>query len=121
MWKPRRQFIVGDLHGHFNELVALYKQLFTYAFDPMLDQFIALGDLIDVGPDSRKVVQQFMDWQEEFNKGDELHFVALYGNHEDMLLDSLNPLHPIYSDNPELACWSKSPTERTEELGCFPR
>jgi len=101
MWRPRRQFAIGDIHGHYDELMALYKQFFDFAFDPKLDQVIALGDLIDVGPKSREVVQQFMDWQEEFDTPTEKHFIALYGNHEDLLLDAINPLHPVYGD-PEL-------------------
>lgn len=102
MFKPRQQFAIGDVHGHYDELMALYKQLQEqYVFDPRLDQLILLGDLVDVGPKTKEVIQQCMAWEREYNTLEEKHFIFLYGNHEDMLVDALNPLHPIYENNPE--------------------
>lgn len=80
-----RQFVISDIHGHYKELMALINKLVKEAdFDPEVDQLITLGDHIDRGPDSNKVVQQLIDWTEQYP-----HWVFLYGNHEDLMLDAL--------------------------------
>lgn len=99
MFRPRQQFAIGDVHGHYDELMALYEKLQKEAvFDPKLDQLILLGDLVDVGPKTKDVLKQCMSWEEEFNTMEQKHFIFLYGNHEDMLVDALNPFHPVYKD-----------------------
>jgi len=53
--------------------------------EPYYDrQFIFVGDYIDRGPDSNKVVEYLM----EFSK--EVDCIFLRGNHEQMLLDAIN-------------------------------
>ena len=75
-------FVIGDIHGHFPEL----EKMLQY-WDESTEQLIFLGDYIDRGPDSARVltlVEQLVK-----DKG----AIALKGNHEDMLLDFLsNPL-----------------------------
>ena len=52
--------------------------------EPYYDrQFVFIGDYIDRGPDSRKVVDLLLDFREEVD------CVFLRGNHEQMLLDAL--------------------------------
>jgi len=100
---PRRTYAIGDLHGHHAELMGLYQKLVTEApMDLTKDLLIFLGDIVDVGPKSKEVVSQIIKWQEEYNKPGELHVVCLYGNHEDLMVDALNSLHPIYNDP---NCW----------------
>src|ERR1035437_5442737 len=96
--KPRKRLVIGDIHSHYKELMALINQAKQFDFDLTKDQLITLGDQIDIGPDAKLVVQQLMDWQKEFNKPNEPHVVCLYGNHEDLMMDALNPAHPIYGD-----------------------
>lgn len=69
--------VIGDVHGCFTTLLALLNKL------PRNRELCFLGDLIDRGPDSYKVV--------EFVKG-KGHKCVL-GNHEDMALKAYdNPL-----------------------------
>lgn len=70
---PRRIFI-GDVHGHYDGLMYLLEAVAPDA----ADQVYFVGDLIDRGPDSAKVV--------EFVRQNQ-HGCVL-GNHEQLLLES---------------------------------
>ncbi len=68
-----RRIVIGDVHGHYDTLVALLD-----AISPTNeDKIYFLGDLIDRGPKSAQVVELVM--RNQFN--------CLRGNHEEMLLD----------------------------------
>jgi serine/threonine protein phosphatase 1 len=68
----QRRIIIGDVHGHYNTLQNLLD-----AIAPNQDEEVYfLGDLIDRGPDSAKVVDFVM------NSG----YGCVRGNHEEMLL-----------------------------------
>ena len=72
-----RDFVVGDIHGHFD---ALENQLAELRFDPATDRLIATGDLIDRGPQSERALEFLgRPW-----------FHSVRGNHEQMMLDWLN-------------------------------
>lgn len=74
-----RDFVVGDIHGHFSALEMLLLQV---NFDPEHDRVFSVGDMIDRGPESWRVIE-FLNhpW-----------FHSIMGNHEQMLLDSaFNP------------------------------
>lgn len=71
-----RDFIVGDLHGCFEDLQLIMGHI---NFDPAQDRLISTGDLIDRGPDSAKCLGLL---QEEW-------FHAVMGNHELMFADFL--------------------------------
>jgi len=69
-----RDFVVGDVHGCFTELRQLLEQV---VFDGSRDRLIAVGDLVDRGPESRQVLEWLAKpW-----------FYAVRGNHEQMALD----------------------------------
>lgn len=53
----QRLLVVSDIHGHFNRLVQLLKRM-EYGGDDIL---IIVGDLVDKGPESLRVVQYVMD------------------------------------------------------------
>lgn len=74
-------FAVADIHGCYDELMALYKQL---PINPEKDMMVFCGDHIDRGPKSRQVVEQLMEWKEKYP-----HWQVVYGNHEDLMLDAL--------------------------------
>ncbi|MEB3160857.1 MAG: metallophosphoesterase family protein [Synechocystis sp.] len=74
MSTPRR-FVIGDVHGHFDAL----SQLFEAIAPSSQDGVYFVGDLIDRGPDSAKVV--------EFVIKNKYH--CLLGNHEQMMLDAI--------------------------------
>lgn len=70
-----RNFIAGDIHGCFDALNAALKR---HDFDPATDRLFAVGDLIDRGPDSLKVIELLKQpW-----------FHTCLGNHEEMLLNT---------------------------------
>lgn len=69
-----RDLIVGDVHGHFTKLK---EALDAVAFDPARDRLFSVGDLVDRGPESDKVLEWLaLPW-----------FHAVQGNHEDMAID----------------------------------
>ncbi|MGB3419088.1 MAG: metallophosphoesterase family protein [Dolichospermum sp.] len=69
----QRRVIIGDVHGHYQGLRVLLKEITPAS----ADQLYFLGDLIDRGPQSAEVVK--------FVK--ENDYPCLLGNHEQMLLD----------------------------------
>lgn len=71
-----RDFVVGDLHGCFDELA----KLMTYVkFDPKRDRLFSTGDLIDRGPRSSDCLALLKkSW-----------FYPVLGNHEDLILTKI--------------------------------
>lgn len=70
-----RRIVIGDVHGHYDTVIALLDAIAPASDDPVY----FLGDLVDRGPNSAKVV--------EFVRENKYH--CLLGNHEQMLLDVL--------------------------------
>jgi serine/threonine protein phosphatase 1 len=70
-----KRLVIGDVHGSYNALCSLLGQI---GIDNN-DQVYFLGDLIDRGPQSAKVVELVID-----NK-----YKCILGNHELMLLQAL--------------------------------
>ena len=69
--------IIGDIAGRYNELQKLLE-LATKKFGEY--SVIGVGDLVDRGSDSDKVVEHFMSMPDTY---------ATRGNHEDMMIDYL--------------------------------
>lgn len=69
----KRRIVIGDVHGHYDTLIALLDSIAPNS----QDEVYFLGDLIDRGPKSAQVVDLVMRNQ----------FHCLRGNHEEMLLD----------------------------------
>jgi serine/threonine protein phosphatase 1 len=72
--KLGRDFVVGDIHGSYDSVVAAMK---SAKFNPLVDRIISLGDLIDRGPQSARCLG-FLSKPYVF---------AIKGNHEQNLLD----------------------------------
>lgn len=71
-----RTFVCGDLHGCFN---LLEVALSNVGFDKTKDRVVCVGDLIDRGSESIKALDYLAQpW-----------FYSVLGNHERMLLESL--------------------------------
>ena len=76
-----KAFVVSDIHGMYEHFIKLLE---NWNRD---DKLIILGDMIDRGPDSLKVVQHVMELKEKHD------VVVLQGNHDQMLGDFIhNPL-----------------------------
>jgi len=70
-----RHLIIGDQHGRYDILMALLDKA---NYDPAKDILYSVGDMIDRGPDSVKMVEFF---QQE-------RCYAVKGNHELMMMDT---------------------------------
>ena len=82
-------YIVGDIHGCYEELLRLEKKIFDHAKKNKKKPFIiSVGDIIDRGPCSKEVVEHFMEGRK---KG--THDIVM-GNHEAMMLGSLQFFKP---------------------------
>jgi serine/threonine protein phosphatase 1 len=77
--KSPNTFVFSDIHGCAKEFELLLEQL------PLNknSRLVFLGDYIDRGPDSAKVVQRIIDLKKTFE------IITLMGNHERMFLDFL--------------------------------
>jgi len=62
--------VIGDVHGQYDMLMRLLDKL------PQTDNLCFVGDLIDRGPDSKKVLEFVRD----------NNYKCVLGNHEDMAL-----------------------------------
>lgn len=71
----RRLIIVGDIHGMVTALDELLKKV---EFNATTDHLIAVGDMVNKGPDSGDVLQRLI----------KLRASAVRGNHEDRVLQS---------------------------------
>lgn len=74
--------IIGDIAGQYRTLMALVEKL------PPVDKIILVGDLIDRGPDSRKVVEWAMKTP---------NVVTVLANHELMCVQHCMGLDPYHN------------------------
>ncbi len=72
-----KRYVIGDVHGCYDELLELYHKIDEHADGNF--RMIFVGDYVDRGPKSKEVVEFIRKMQK---RGD----IALMGNHEDMLL-----------------------------------
>ena len=77
-------YVVGDIHGCYQEFLKLETKIFDHAKKNKKKPIIvSVGDIIDRGPCSKEVTEHFIEGR---RKG--THDVVL-GNHEAMMLASL--------------------------------
>jgi serine/threonine protein phosphatase 1 len=86
-WMPagRRAYVIGDIHGCRDALVALHRMVAAdLAARPIRSaELVHLGDYIDQGPDSAGVIEHLL-------QDAPIPCVNLLGDHERMLLDALD-------------------------------
>lgn len=73
-----KRYVIGDVHGCHTELMELLSQIAKHA-DKKVCKIIFVGDYVDRGPESKKVVEVIRHLQKNGH-------IALMGNHEDMIL-----------------------------------
>lgn len=81
-------FAVGDIHGCVAKLQRLFERL---PYTKGIDTLVFMGDYIDRGPDSRKVIDFILGL-----KHDGHNLVALMGNHEYYLLKFANTEDTVF-------------------------
>ena len=87
--KPEgRVFTVGDIHGEDRLFIRCLRDL---RFDFKKDIIIAVGDLIDRGPNSWRTLDLVFK---------EPWFYSCRGNHEDLMFDAL-----LEGSYPDYVCW----------------
>lgn len=72
-------YVVGDIHGHFGEWISLKERIENLDPDAV---FILVGDILDRGPDSLKMVRWAMEHITPNGK-----YRMVIGNHEDMKIE----------------------------------
>lgn len=78
-----RKFAISDIHGSYNELIDLLNYT---KFNPYKDQLVFLGDFINRGPGSGKVLKKIIHLTSKFPE----NVIAVIGNHEEMMLNYCN-------------------------------
>jgi serine/threonine protein phosphatase 1 len=95
-------YVVPDLHGRFDLLSeALARISADAAGQP--GKVILLGDYVDRGPDSARVVDRLASGLAWAGLTDGWRFVALKGNHDAMMVQALRD--PSLRDSSQLASW----------------
>ena len=72
-----RTYVIGDIHGCYDRLIALMDKI---NIDLDSETLVFLGDYIDRGPDSFEVVEYLIDLKKKYP-----HIIFIKGNHEEML------------------------------------
>jgi serine/threonine protein phosphatase 1 len=85
-------YAIGDIHGRHDLLISLLETIKRQA-DQQPYRLVFLGDYIDRGPDSAKVVASVRELQGASPND----VICLKGNHEDMLLQSIGRPLGTYS------------------------
>lgn len=96
MKKKRKIFAIGDIHGCYKEMMLLFDKL---PLNPKKDLVVFMGDYIDRGPDSYKVVSQLIQWHKQYP-----HWIFLYGNHEDIFKNFLDQKQK-YQESAKWSCF----------------
>jgi serine/threonine protein phosphatase 1 len=78
----KRILAVSDIHGEYDKLLHALEEA---NYDPKTDQLVLLGDYVDRGPDSKKVVEYLITLVED-------GAIALLGNHDKMFIDSIRDI-----------------------------
>ena len=85
-------FPIGDIHGCYEPMRNLYDKIveeIANGIDPAFGGTIVfLGDYIDRGPDSKKVLDFLMGLEDFVINGHNVRHVFLYGNHEDLMVNT---------------------------------
>ena len=101
-------YIVGDIQGCFDELIALLNKV---AFDPKKDTLWALGDIVARGPKSLETMRYLKNLGDAFNMvlgNHDIHLLAIYYCiKKPKTSDLLEPLLNA-KDLPELITWLRS-------------
>ncbi len=84
-----KTYVVADLHGRFDLLEMALAQIGEHAEIPAT--LVTLGDYVDRGPDSRKVIERLMAGLGH----DGWRLICLKGNHEDIMWQTCRKLRDV--------------------------
>ena len=90
-------FPIGDIHGCYGPMKRLYDKIVEEigkGIDPVYGGTIVfLGDYIDRGKDSQKVLDFLMGLEDFEVNGHPVKHIFLYGNHEDLMVNTRRQPH----------------------------
>lgn len=100
MSEEKWNYIIGDIHGCYDELIRLEEKIKKHAAKNNVSPFIiSVGDLIDRGNKSSQVVEHFL-------KGTAEHtHQAIMGNHELLMIEALLEFSPDNFKNIKYPDW----------------
>lgn len=78
-----RTFVIGDIHGCHTAFDLLTDRMELTSDD----RVVILGDAVDRGPDSRRVLKRILELRQS------CEVVFILGNHEEMMLNAIDGLH----------------------------
>lgn len=83
-----RVYAIGDIHGHYDALAKMHFAIDKHIHENPHQNIIIvyLGDYIDRGPDSAKVLERLAEMQ---GSDDAINRIFLRGNHEQSMLNFL--------------------------------
>jgi serine/threonine protein phosphatase 1 len=111
-------FAIGDIHGCHAKLIALLQRL---PVDKATDVIVFLGDYLNRGPDSCKVLDTLLEIKSTYK-----HAVFLIGNHEQVLLEyaatgDVETLHMLRTMGVDATVASYGSSVRgLRDLACMP-
>jgi len=85
----QRLFFIPDIHGRNDLLLQLLGDVLVHQanLDLRYDRLIFGGDMVDRGPHSREVIDTIRGLQNVYGG----NVIALFGNHERMMVDAIGP------------------------------
>lgn len=89
-WRPSKECIyaIPDIHGMYEELNLILSRILPLRrTGGVHDKIVFLGDYIDRGGDSHKVLDLLISLKKEYKD----QIITLWGNHEIMFLDGIQP------------------------------
>jgi serine/threonine protein phosphatase 1 len=89
-WRPAPEciYVIPDIHGHYSCLDQVLGRILPLRPN---DQIVFLGDYVDRGPDSHKVIDKLVELTDEYDK----QVTCLMGNHEWLFMASVGLTNPI--------------------------
>ncbi len=91
---PEITYAIGDIHGQYGKLVRLLDACAEHGAGRPF-RIVCIGDYIDRGPQSNKVVERLISAQQTY--ADRL--VCLRGNHEQLFADAASGISDSFLDN----------------------
>ena len=89
MVNAQHHYIIGDIHGCYDELLELEEKIkVNCEKTETIPHIVSVGDLIDRGPNSNDVIEHFRQGVENGTH------TAIMGNHELMMLETLEAFSP---------------------------
>jgi serine/threonine protein phosphatase 1 len=73
-------YVIPDLHGRYDLLMEAVVKIIEHSKVSRSATIVTLGDYVDRGPKSRKIIERLMGWISP-----DLKLICLKGNHEDMM------------------------------------